>query len=61
MSALWSHLMKERYDLILYREDLEKPVFQSLLAVLRSREFKDEVSGLGGYDTSRTGEIVGEL
>lgn len=53
--------MKERYDLNLYREDLEKPVFQSLLAVLRSREFKDEVSGLGGYDTSRTGEIVGEL
>ncbi|QWU15395.1 putative molybdopterin biosynthesis protein [Paenibacillus sophorae] len=54
-------LKKERYDLVFYKEDMDKPHFQALLATLRSPEFKHEVSGLGGYDTSRCGEIVGEV
>jgi len=54
-------LQKERYDLVLYKNDLEKSNFQTLLAILRSDEFKEEVNGMGGYDTSMMGEIVGEL
>lgn len=54
-------LKKERYDLVFYRDDLEKPGFQTLLAILRSPEFKDEIKGMGGYDISMTGEVVGEI
>jgi putative molybdopterin biosynthesis protein len=54
-------LKKERYDLVLYKNDLEKSNFQTLLSILRSDDFKDEVNGMGGYDTSKMGEIVGEL
>lgn len=54
-------LKKERYDLVMYKNDLEKSNFQTLLSILRSVEFKNEVNGMGGYDTSMMGEIVGEL
>ncbi|MEN6460171.1 MAG: helix-turn-helix transcriptional regulator [Syntrophomonas sp.] len=54
-------LKKERYDLVLYKNDLEKSNFQTLLSILKSDDFKDEVNGMGGYDTSKMGEIVGEL
>ena len=54
-------LKQERYDLVFYREDFEKSNFQTLLAVLRSAEFHDEVKGMGGYDVSRTGEIIAEI
>ncbi|NLO21190.1 MAG: helix-turn-helix transcriptional regulator [Syntrophomonadaceae bacterium] len=54
-------LSKERYDLVLYRNDLEKSNFQTLLSILKSIEFKEEVNGLGGYDTSQMGEIMAEL
>ncbi|MNW00677.1 PBP superfamily domain protein [compost metagenome] len=54
-------LKKERYDLVFDRKDMDKPAFRALLAVLRSPEFKHEVAGLGGYDVSLCGEIVGEV
>ncbi len=54
-------LKKERYDLVFYRDDLKKSNFQTLLSVIQSVEFREEVKGLGGYDISKTGEIVGEI
>lgn len=54
-------LSQERYDLVCYKHDLEKSNFQTMLAILRSDQFKDEVAGMGGYDTSRMGEIMAEL
>lgn len=54
-------IKKERYDIVVYKEDLEKPIFKALLTVLNSNEFRDEVAGMGGYDTSQTGVIVGEV
>lgn len=54
-------LQKERYDLVIRKSDREKPPFAALLAILRSRAFRDEVQGMGGYDLSRTGEIVAEI
>ena len=54
-------LTKERYDLVCYKNDLEKSNFQTLLSILRSIDFKEEVNGLGGYDTSKMGEIIAEL
>lgn len=53
-------LQKERYDLVIRREDADKPQFKALLAVLRSAAFKSELSGMGGYDLTQTGEIIAE-
>lgn len=54
-------LQKERYDLVLLRRDLDKPHFQALLAILVSPAFRDEVSGISGYDISRMGERIAEV
>ncbi|WP_425387657.1 substrate-binding domain-containing protein [Aneurinibacillus terranovensis] len=53
-------LQKERYDLVMYKHDLERPHFQTILDVLHSQEFLDELKGLGGYDTNDTGKIIFE-
>lgn len=53
-------LQKERYDLVIRKEDAHRPQFQALLSLLRSKDFRNEVEGIGGYDLSQTGEIVAE-
>lgn len=53
-------LQKERYDLVIRREDAGKPHFQALLAVLKSKSFHNELRGMGDYDLTRTGEIMAE-
>lgn len=54
-------LQKERYDLVLLAHDLNKPNFQSLLSILRSPLFRNEIAGMGGYDVSQMGDIMAEL
>lgn len=54
-------LQKERYDLVVRKEDLAKPHFQALWSILKSVAFRNEVSGLGGYDISHMGEVMGEV
>ena len=51
----------ERYDLVLTRRSLVWPQVKAMRGVLESQEFKDSVNGLGGYDTSRTGEVLAEV
>ncbi|MDT8902166.1 substrate-binding domain-containing protein [Anaeroselena agilis] len=53
-------LQKERYDMVIRKEDATKPHFQALITVLRSAAFRDEVAGMGGYDITQTGEILAE-
>lgn len=53
-------LQKERYDLVVRKDDFEKPHFQSLISILHSLSFRNEVIGMGGYDISRMGEIIAE-
>lgn len=53
-------LQKERYDLIIRRDDAHKLPFQTLLAILRSQAFRNEVQGVGGYDLTHTGQILAE-
>lgn len=48
----------ERYDLVVPEESYSSDFLQPLWSVLRSREFRDAVDHLGGYDTSQTGEVV---
>lgn len=52
---------RERYDMVLLKEDFAKPHFQAVMAVLCSSAFRNEVAGLGGYDISHMGEIMAEL
>lgn len=51
-------LHKERYDLVIRLEDLERPQFQALISILNSPAFRNEVMGIGGYDISQMGEIL---
>ena len=53
-------LQKERYDLVVLKDDFEKPHFQSLFAVLQSQSFRNGLIGMGGYDLTRMGEIIAE-
>ena len=52
-------LQKERYDLVIRKSDLNNPVYKSIVDILSSEEFKNELEGLGGYDLKDTGKIVG--
>ena len=48
-------LGQETYDLIFRLEDAELPVFRALTSILSSPAFKEQLEGLGGYDTAQTG------
>jgi len=54
-------LQKERYDLVMRKEDLRKPHFQKVIAILQSTAFRNEVAGMGGYDISDMGKLMAEL
>lgn len=54
-------IQKERYEMVIKKEDMEKPQFKALFEIIRSDAFKKELIGLGGYDLSETGDIVAEL
>lgn len=51
-------LQKERYELVMLKEDMNLPPFQAIIEILQSQEFKKEVQGLGDYDLTEMGNIV---
>jgi putative molybdopterin biosynthesis protein len=53
-------LQSERYELVIKKEDLDKPPFRAVIEILRSHEFKMELEGIGGYDLKEIGKIVAE-
>ena len=53
-------LQKERYDIVIKNCDLNNPVYKCIVDILSSKEFKNELEGLGGYDLKDTGKIVGQ-
>lgn len=52
-------LQNERYELVIKEEDLTRPAVQLVLNVLASREFQEELQGIGDYDLTETGRLVG--
>lgn len=54
-------LQKERYDLVIRKEDLHTKEIETLLKIIRSEAFKNEFGHIGGYDTSEMGKIVAEI
>ncbi len=54
-------LKKERYDLVVKKEDFQTFEIQTMLNIIRSVAFKNEFSNIGGYDTSDMGKIIAEI
>jgi putative molybdopterin biosynthesis protein len=53
-------LQIERYDLVIKRSDLVYPVYQRIMKIIQSQEFKDVLEGLGGYDLKDIGKILAQ-
>ncbi|MBW1982689.1 MAG: molybdopterin biosynthesis protein, partial [Deltaproteobacteria bacterium] len=51
-------VVTERYDLVIPAVHLETDLVQILLNIIATREFKDEVTALGGYDVKETGRFI---
>jgi putative molybdopterin biosynthesis protein len=54
-------LKKERYDLVVKKEDFQTFEIQTMLNIIRSAAFKNEFGNIGGYDISDIGKIVAEI
>ena len=50
-------LNEEPYDLVIPNHFLELPAIQSLLALLKLRDFRRQIESLGGYDTTPMGTV----
>jgi putative molybdopterin biosynthesis protein len=49
---------KEPYDLVLMNDSIEDELLAPLFDLLASREFREGVKGLGGYDTAEMGRRI---
>jgi putative molybdopterin biosynthesis protein len=54
-------LDREQYDLVIPTAILHDPNIRAVLYTIRSPGFRDRVAALGGYDPSRSGELLTEL
>lgn len=54
-------MKKERYDIVIRREDLNTPEIQTMLNIIGSEAFRNEFASIGGYDTSEMGNVVAEI
>jgi len=52
---------REQYDLVIPTDFLKDSNIQSILNTIRSTRFRERVDALGGYDASRSGELVCEI
>ena len=50
----------EQYDLVIPTAYAEDERMLALLDVIRSGEFRNAVTAMGGYDTSRSGDVLWE-
>lgn len=53
-------LHKERYELVVRKEDMDTQPVKTVLEILSSKEFQMELAGVGGYDLAETGRITAE-
>lgn len=54
-------LQKERYDLIIRKEDMTSPAIEAILNIINSPELRKEIGGMGGYDITDMGKKMGEV
>lgn len=53
-------IKKERYQLIIKKDDLNTHEVMTMLRIIRSATFKKEFGNIGGYDITDIGKIVAE-
>ncbi len=53
-------MKKERYDLVIKKEQLDTPEVTTMLTILRSEKFQNEFKSIGGYDVTDIGKLVAE-
>ncbi|MCD9022133.1 helix-turn-helix transcriptional regulator [Cohnella silvisoli] len=53
-------LIQERYDLVMIKRADNQPWIDSLMLILQSEDFKQELRAIAGYDLSLTGQILYE-
>lgn len=53
-------LQKERYDLVVKKEQAGTPEVAAMLQILRSARFQNEFKSIGGYDLSDIGKVIAE-
>jgi len=51
-------LTRERFDMLVPKDRFFTPGIQVLLGIIGSREFRERLGALGGYDTSESGRII---
>ena len=61
LNLTFIHLNNEQYDFVIPRENLSAQPIISLIAVIRSPEFKESINQMGGYDTKDTGKVMAEI
>jgi excisionase family DNA binding protein len=54
-------LTRERFDIIIPKDRFFTPGIQALLGIVGSREFRERVGALGGYDVAESGRIVNSM
>ena len=51
-------IQTERYDLVIKNFDLNNTIYNTVLSVLKSEKFRNELIGIGGYDIKDIGTII---
>lgn len=54
-------LQKESYDLVIKKEFWDSEAVRIMMKIIRSREFQNEFSSIGGYDITGMGEVIAEI
>ncbi|HEY1373442.1 MAG TPA: substrate-binding domain-containing protein [Candidatus Binatia bacterium] len=54
-------LTAERFDIVVGKQRFFSPAIKTLLDTVVSREFRNRVNAMGGYDTSDTGRVVASI
>ena len=51
-------LVRERFDILIPKACFFSPAIQILVSIVGSREFRNRVEAMGGYDASESGRII---
>jgi len=62
-TALWRGLdfcplVRERFDMLIKKERFFTPGIQTLVGILGSRQYRERIDALGGYDAAESGRII---
>ena len=50
-------VIKEQYDLVVPSSFVDDPKIELIIGVARSREFRERIKGLGGYNPAKSGDL----